>query len=76
MSPSFVPDPLQSAQINEMRRTQDLFELDSRFQRPKVPDRFWIIKIHVSVETNKLQWVLPRLESVFNPITSSYPSSH
>ena len=45
--------------FTKMRRRW--FEPDSRFQRPKVPDRLWIIKVtYLSVETNKLQRVLPR----------------
>ena len=46
---------------NSRKCDEDLFEPDSRFQRPKVHDCLWIIKITcLSVETNKLQRVLPR----------------
>ena len=60
MLSSYVPDPLQSAQIHESAKGY-LLEPDSRSQRPKAPDCLWIIKItYPSVETNKLQRVLPR----------------
>ena len=40
---------------------EDLFEPDNRFQRRKVPDRLWILKMtYKNVETNKLQRILPR----------------
>ena len=58
-SSSYVPDPLQSARSMKLR--QDLFEPDYRFQRRKVPDRLWTLKItYINVETNKLQRILPR----------------
>ena len=58
---------LDAVSSNSRKCEEDLFEPDSRFQRWKVPDRLWIIKItYLSVETNKLQKVLP----------TAYPSTY
>ena len=50
------------SQLHDSRNCdEDLFEPDNRFQRRKVPDRLWTLKMtYVNVETNKLQRILPR----------------
>ena len=46
---------------SQLRCDEDLFEPDYRFQRRKVPDRLWTLKMtYINVETNKLQRILPR----------------
>ena len=46
---------------SQLRCDEDLFEPDYRFQRRKVPDRLWTLKMtYINVETSKLQRMLPR----------------
>ena len=67
--------PSAGAQIQE-----NPFEPDGRLQKREVPDRLWVTKItyllvRTTSENTTKNLTIHRPESVFNPPSSSFPSS-